>query len=130
MRQSFSQEKGQFYAVCMQFPGLNDVIKKDTYPLPHIRDIIDKIHGAKYWTTFDAASAYWSIPLAEGDKEKTAFSAPWGKFEFHVTPYGFCNTAASYQRMFDINLASLPSNRIHLYVDDIVIFNKTLEINI
>ena len=40
------------------FRGLNDVTKKDTYPLPHIKDVIDKMHGSKYWTTLDAASAY------------------------------------------------------------------------
>ena len=59
--------------VC-DFRGLNDVTKKDSYPLPHIRDVIDKMEGAKFWTTLDAASAYWSMPVAEEDKEKTAFS--------------------------------------------------------
>ena len=110
--------------VC-DFRGLNDVTKKDAYPLPHICDVIDKIHGAKYWTTLDAASAYWSIPLAEADKEKTAFSVPRGKFEFNVTPYGLCNAGASNQRMIDIKLAGLPSDRILVYMDDIVIFSKT-----
>ena len=69
------------------FRGLNDVTKKDTYPLPHIH-FIDKMEGAKFWSTLDAASAYWSMPLSETDKEKTAFSVPGkGKFEFNVTPY-------------------------------------------
>ena len=43
--------------VC-DFRGLNDVTKKDSYPLPHIRDVIDKMEGAKFWTTLDAVSAY------------------------------------------------------------------------
>ena len=43
--------------VC-DFRGLNNVTKKDSYPLPHIRDVIDKMEGAKFWTTLDAASAY------------------------------------------------------------------------
>ena len=55
--------------VC-DFRGLNDVTKKDSYLLPHIRDVLDKMHGAQFWTTLDAASAYWSIPLAEEDEEK------------------------------------------------------------
>ena len=96
--------------VC-DFRGLNDVTKKDTYPLPHIRDVIDKMQGAIYWTTLNAASAYWSMPLAEADKEKATFSVLREKFEFNVTPYGLCNAGASYQRMIDINLAGLPSDR-------------------
>ena len=65
--------------VC-DFRGLNDVTKKDNYPLPHTKDVIDKMEGSNYWSTLDAASAYWSMPLSENDKEKTAFSVPWGKY--------------------------------------------------
>ena len=110
--------------VC-DFRGLNDVTKKDSYPLPQVRDVIDSMHGARYWTPLDAASAYWSIPLADSDKENTAFSIPHGKFEFNVMPFGLCNAGASYQRMTDINLAGLPTNRILAYMDDIVIFSST-----
>ena len=110
--------------VC-DFRGLNDVSKKDSYPLPHVRDVIDKMNGAVYWTTLDAASAYWSIPLREQDREKTAFSVPRGKFEFNVTPFGLCNAGATYQRMIDIALSGLPSDRILAYMDDIVVFSTS-----
>ena len=55
------------------FRGLNDVTKKDSYPLPHIRDVTNRMHGSQFWTTLDAALAYWSIPLNEPDKEKLPF---------------------------------------------------------
>ena len=110
--------------VC-DFRGLNDVTKKDNYPLPHIRDVVDKMEGSMFWTTLDAASAYWSMPLDEQDKEKTAFQVPRGKFEFNVTPYGLTNAGASYQRLMDICLSGLPSNRILAYMDDVVIFSRT-----
>ena len=58
------------------FRGLNGVTKKDTCPLPHFRDVLDKMNGGTFWTTLDAASAYWSMPLSEQDEEKTAFSVP------------------------------------------------------
>ena len=107
--------------VC-DFRGLNDVTKKDAYPLPHIRDVLDKMQGSQYWTALDAASAYWSMPLEEADKEKIAFAVPRGKFEFNVTPYGLCNAGASYQRMMDVSLSGLPAERILACMDDIVIF--------
>ena len=109
----------------LDFRSLNDVTKKDSYPLPNIRDVIDKMEGAKYWTTLDAAAAYWSVPLAEGDKEKTAFAIPRGKFEFNVMPYGLCNAGATYQRMVDISLSGLPCDRVLAYMDDIVVFSRT-----
>lgn len=110
--------------VC-DFRGLNSATKKDSYPLPHIRDVIDKMSGAVYWSTLDAASAYWSIPLAEHDRGKTAFSVQRGKFELNVTPYGLCNAGATYQRMIDIALSGLPDDRILAYMDDMVVFSKS-----
>ena len=110
--------------VC-DYRNLNSVTKKDTYPLPHIHDVIDKMHGSIYWSSLDAASAYWAMPIREVDKEKTAFSAPRGKFEFNVTSYGLCNAGPSYQRLMDLTLSGLPPDRILAYMDDIVIFTKT-----
>ena len=108
--------------ICLRFSRTsNDVTKKYSYPLPHIRDL-DKMEGSKYWTTLNATSDYWFMPSVEEDKEKTAFSVPREKFEFNVTPYGLCNAGASYERMIDICLAGLPADRVLTYMDDIVIF--------
>ena len=115
--------------VC-DFRGVNDVTKKDTYPLPHIKEVIDKMAGSQYWSTLDAASAYWSIPLSETDKEKTAFAVPRGKFEFNVMPFGLSNSGASYQRMMDICLSGLRTDKVLSYMDDIVVLrtaNVTLK---
>ena len=84
------------------------------------------MHGTQFWTTLDAASAYWSMPLNESYK-KTAFSVPRGTYEFNVTPFGLCNAGASYQRMIDMSLSGLNSDRILAYMDDIEVFSKTFE---
>ena len=83
--------------------------------------------GAKYWSMLDVASAYWSVPLAESDKEKTAFSVPRGKFEFNVMPFGLSNSGATYQQMMDMCLSGLWTDKVLSYMDDIVIFNSTFE---
>ena len=103
--------------------ALNDVTKNDTYPLLLIKDVVDRMGGSMFWTKLDAASAYWSMPLEEQDKEKTAFSVPRRKFEFNVTPYGLCNAGASYQRMMDIVLSGLSSDRVLAYIDDISVYH-------
>ena len=81
------KKDGSLRCVC-DFRSLNDVTVKDAYPLPRISEVIDKMDDTKLWITLDAASAYWSVTLAETDKEKTSFSLPRGKYEFNVTPYG------------------------------------------
>ena len=67
------------------------------------------------------------MPLAEVDKEKTAFSVLHGTFEVNFTPFGLCNAGASYQRLIDIPLSRLPSDHILAYMDDIVVFSRSFQ---
>ena len=119
------KKKGDSTRFVCDFRGLNAITKKDTYPLPYISDVLDKMKGAKYWSKLDAASAYWSMPLEKGDKVKTAFAVGNGKYEFNVTPYGLCNAGPSYQRMMDMCLSGLPHSRILAYMDDVIIFTNS-----
>ena len=77
-----------------------------------ILSITSLMNGASYWSTLDAASAYWAVPLRESDKEKTAFSVKRGKYEFNVMTYGLCNAGATYQRLMDMCMSGLPADRI------------------
>ena len=74
----------------VDFRALNDCTKKDSYPLPDIRDILDKLVGSQFYSALDGASAYWSIPINGNDVEKTAFVTPRGQYEFLVMPFGLC----------------------------------------
>ena len=67
------KKKDQGLRFVCGFRAINDVTKKDTYPLPLIKDVVDRMGGSMFWTKLDAASTYWSMPLEEQDKEKTAF---------------------------------------------------------
>jgi len=65
--------------IVIDFRKLNN-LTIDTFPLPNISDILD-LGKAKYFTTtLDLASGYHQIPLAESDKNKTAFSISYGHY--------------------------------------------------
>ena len=104
------------------FRGLNDITKKDSYPLPHVRDVIDKIRGAVYIRCGVSILVNPSCGKRSGEDR---LSVPRGKDEFNVTPYGLCNAGATYQRMIDNALSGLPCDRILAYMDDIVIFSNS-----
>ena len=57
----------------IDYRGLNDVTKKDAYSLPNPQHILDKLYGARFFTSLDVASAYWCVPVHDADIEKTAF---------------------------------------------------------
>ena len=59
--------------VCQDYRGLNDVTIKNRYPLPLIRETLDSISGARFYSKLDVISAFNRIRIAEGDEWKTAF---------------------------------------------------------
>jgi len=63
--------------VMVDFRKLNDLTIGDSFPQPNITEILDQLGNAKYFTTLDLTSGYHQIPMAEKDKQKTAFSTPY-----------------------------------------------------
>jgi hypothetical protein len=60
---------------CVDYRALNNITKKDVYPLPRIEDMLDRLKGMKYFSSLDLASGYWQVEVDEPDKEKTALYA-------------------------------------------------------
>ena len=72
---------------CIDFRQLNSATIKDAHPLPSIDDLLDALHGARWFSTLDLKSGYWQVPIQERDKEKTAFRTSGGQlFEFNQVP--------------------------------------------
>ena len=111
---------------CVDFRKLNQVTKKNSYPLPVIDDILALLGKAKYFTSLDLKSGYWQVLMDEADKEKTAFACHRGLFEFNVMPFGLSNAPAVFQELMSVVLQGLGDFAI-AYLDDILVFSPTLE---
>ena len=75
--------------------------------MPWVDDLIDRVAGAPYITTLDLTKGYWQVPVAEKDCEKTAFTTPFGLFQFTRMPFGLQGAPAMFQRMVNKILSSL-----------------------
>ena len=113
---------------CVDFRQLNAATTKDAHPLPRIDDLLDALHGAKWFSTLDLKSGYWQVPITEQDKAKTAFQTSSGQlFEFNQVPFGLCNAPATFSRLRDRVLAGHHWETCLFYVDDIIVFSSTWE---
>ena len=110
---------------CIDYRKLNDVTRKDAFPLPRIDECLDVLSGAKYFCTLDLASGYWQVGMLEDDKAKTAFCTKFGLYEFNVMPFGLCNAPATFERLTEYILAGMQWHEALVYIDDVVVFGST-----
>jgi hypothetical protein len=111
---------------CVDYRKLNRVSKFDAYPMPRVEEVLDNVGAAKYISTLDLAKGYWQIPMARDSKEKTAFTTPFGLFEFQVMPFGLHNAPATFQRMMNDVLREC-FDFCQVYIDDVAVYSTTWE---
>lgn len=66
---------------CWDYKRLNQVIRKDAYPLPHIDKSLDALGKEWLFSTLDLISRYFQVAMNEVDRVKTAITTPFGLFE-------------------------------------------------
>ena len=112
---------------CVDFRKLNAVTQKDAQQLPRIDETLEYLSGSCCFSSLDLASGYWQVPMDEADKPKTAFTTPFGLYQFNVMPFGLCNAPATFQRLMTRVLAGLHWSVALVYLDDIIVFSPTIE---
>ena len=121
------QKKDGTTRFCVDYRKLNNVTRKDAYPLPCIDDTLDTLVGSNWFSTLDLVSGYWQVEMSEADREKTGFCTPEGLFEFKVMPFGLCNAPATFQRLMNMVLAGLQWTNCLVYLDDVIVPGKSFE---
>ncbi len=106
---------------------LNAKTVRDNYALPRIDDILPHLAGNRYFTKMDIRSGYYNIEIEERDKEKTAFSTPFGLFEYNRMVQGAKTSAATFQRCMENVLKPLLYEGCIAFLDDVIIYSKTVE---
>ena len=72
--------------------AINKVSVRDTFPLPLIRDVLDRLRGAEWYSMADLRAGFWQLSVAEESIPLTSFSTPDSKWEFTRVPFGLTNS--------------------------------------
>uniref|UniRef100_A0A0W0F633 Reverse transcriptase domain-containing protein n=1 Tax=Moniliophthora roreri TaxID=221103 RepID=A0A0W0F633_MONRR len=119
------KEKGKLRPT-QDYRRLNHGTIKNTYPLPLISDLIDKLRGTTIFSKLDLWNGYNNVRIKDGDQWKAAFKTNRGLFEPTVMFFGLMNSPATFQAFMDDVLKDFMAEGWCLvYMDDILIYSET-----
>jgi len=112
--------------LCVDYRALNALTVKNQYPLPLIRETLDRLAKAKYFTKLDVIAAFNRIRMAEGDEYLTAFRTRYGLFEYNVMPFGLTGAPSTFQHYINDSLREYLDIFCTAYLDDVLIYSNSL----
>lgn len=120
------KDGGKELRLVIDLRRVNQQIQDDRFPIPQMVDVLDDLHGAKYFSKFDLSQGYYQIPLEPESRPLTAWTSDVGHTQLVAMPMGLKTSPAYFMRTMTIVFSSL-RDCCFVYLDDIVVHSKSLK---
>ena len=109
----------------IDYRQLNSKTVKQRLHMPLISQLLDQLHGAKWFSGLDLLSGYNQIPLRAEDIPKTQFVTPFGTYSYKVMSLGLSNAPSTFQNLMNQLFRQHLGKIVLVYMDDLIVFGKT-----
>ncbi|XP_037931326.1 uncharacterized protein K02A2.6-like [Teleopsis dalmanni] len=111
--------------LCLDPRNLNKAIVRPRFSFPNLDECRSQMAGSKVFSSLDASSGFWMVPLDENSSKLCTFNTPFGRFRFLRLPFGINAAPEIFHgemvRLFgDIKL-------VIIYLDDFLIYAKSIK---
>ena len=118
-------KSNQKVRICVDLTHLNKSVRRERHPLPAVEQSLAQLAGACVFSTLDANSGFWQIPLDRDSALLTTFITPFGRYCFHHLPFGITSAPEHFQRRMSEILSDLEG--VVCMMDDVLVHGQTSE---
>ena len=120
----FAKKPGGGLRFCVDYRALNAITVKNQYPLPLIKETLERVCKAKIFSKINIIAAFNKLRIREGEEWKTAFQMRYDLYKYLVMPFGLANGLFSFQTYINDVLHGMLDIFCMAYIDDILIYSN------
>ena len=95
--------------------------------LSKIQNVLENLGGSQYFSIHDQGKAYHQIHLSPEIRHLTAFTNPWGFYEWVRVPFRLMNAPTVFQRFMEQSFQDCRDHFVVPYLDDLFVFSSDLK---
>ncbi|MCP4492672.1 MAG: DDE-type integrase/transposase/recombinase [Gammaproteobacteria bacterium] len=107
--------------------ALNSQSVQDSYELPRISSILDKMSSCEWLSNLDFQSSFTQIGLEKSSQPLTAFTYKGNRYMWQRMVMGQTSSSAQFSRCISQLFSRVPFESLILYIDDMLIWSSDEE---
>ncbi len=123
----FIKKKDDSLRFCINYKKLNALIKRDCYFLSLIDETLTCIQDSKYLTQLNIIIIFNKLHMHSSSEDLTIFIIFFDFYKYHVMSFELINNSTFYQHYINNVLFNYLHQFCQIYLDDIIIYSKTLK---
>ena len=103
-----AEKKNGKLRICIDPKPLNKALRRRTYPMPTMEDVLPRLNKAKVFTVCDVKNGFWHVQLEEQSSVLTTFATPYGRYKWNRLPFGVAPAPELFQQKMDECILTYP----------------------